>query len=86
MQRPAGEPLGICIRDIYKCHMQEIASLSWSELETLRKQVRFERLLRAERWHACARCGTSFLARAGAAYCSGRCRTADYRIRLKESA
>jgi hypothetical protein len=66
--------------------MQEITSLSWDELEALRRQVRLERLLRAERFHKCLRCGTSFLAREGATFCSGRCRTADYRNRLKESA
>jgi ribosomal protein S27AE len=55
------------------------------ELAKLARDVRTERLRRDARVQVCARCASEFFARNGARFCSGRCRTAAYRLRLKEA-
>lgn len=55
-------------------------------LVTLASRVRRERLRRAGDQRSCALCAAEFLARRGARYCSGRCRTAAYRLRKTRAA
>lgn len=66
--------------------MREIASLSEDELAELGVEVRIEYLRRRGDWRICDRCGDEFLARTGARFCSGRCRTGAYRARLRGAA
>lgn len=51
------------------------------DLRAMATDIRREQLRRADRWHTCRICSTEFLARAGAEYCSGRCRTVAHRRR-----
>lgn len=60
-----------------------VVGLEDDALQELGMQVRLERLRRAKSWRRCGNCRTPFPARAGARYCSGRCRTAAYRQRLQ---
>ena len=63
--------------------MDELAALPDAELARRIQWLRREQLRRADRTHACARCGKEFHARAGARYCSGACRVAAFRARTR---
>lgn len=65
--------------------MKSLKELADPELAKLARDVRTERLRRAARLQVCSRCASEFFARNGARFCSGRCRTAAYRLRLKEA-
>lgn len=57
-----------------------------AELGRVAKELRLERLRRLGRRQTCDQCHEEFLARSGARFCSGRCRTAAYRRRLRGAA
>lgn len=66
--------------------MEELAYLGDDELERLAAGLREERLKRHGDWRSCEVCGQGFLGRSDSRYCSSRCRTAAYRMRLGECA
>jgi hypothetical protein len=70
------------IGDSYICHMATVERMDDLTLENLRQRVRLRRLKLAGSSHQCGWCSTIFYGRAGALYCSGRCRTAHYRAKL----
>lgn len=55
------------------------------DLQAMASDIRQERLRRANQWRTCGVCETEFLARSGAQYCSGRCRTIAHRRRVSAS-
>lgn len=59
--------------------MSKLGTLSDDELAVRIQRLRREQLRRAGKSHTCARCGVTFIARAGALYCSGACRVAKFR-------
>ena len=61
-----------------------LPELADDALLALGKHLRLERLRRLKSWRICGSCKMHFAARAGALYCSGRCRTAAYRQRLQK--
>lgn len=63
--------------------MEAVQERTDAELARLADEIRRERLRRLGRWQTCAGCGTTFPARQGARFCSGRCRTAAHRGRSK---
>lgn len=66
--------------------MEELAHLGDDELEQLAAGLREERLKRHGDSHPCEVCGHQFLGRKDSRYCSGRCRTAAYRMRVGKTA
>jgi hypothetical protein len=75
------------VRDSYVRHVSDgLGKLTDQELGELERELRSERLRRSASSRSCLRCGHLFLTRAGAMYCTGRCRTAAYRHRLTEAA
>lgn len=62
-----------------------VDELSEPALDELRRVVRLEILSRRGRAHTCGICRMSFIARMGAHFCSGRCRTAAYRQRMRRA-
>jgi hypothetical protein len=61
--------------------MADLAALSDDDLAWWITQLRKEQLRRKGKSHTCGRCGTRFMARAGARYCSAKCRVAACRAR-----
>ena len=59
--------------------MADLAALSDDDLALWITQLREEQLRRKGKSHICGRCGIRFMARAGARYCSAKCRVAAYR-------
>ena len=78
-------------RNRYNCHMESSGPLPTAErtrldadqLAELAAKVRAEELRRKDSWRTCQECEARFLARRGARFCSGRCRTAAYRSRAQ---
>ena len=60
-------------------YMQDLTSLSESELADADRALRHERLRRREAWRDCEHCGEAFLERGDARFCSARCRVAAHR-------
>ncbi|MEO6703797.1 MAG: hypothetical protein ABI140_03285 [Jatrophihabitantaceae bacterium] len=63
--------------------MKNLDAFADAELAVLAREVRTERLRRDARIQVCTQCTSEFFARNGAQFCSGRCRTAAYRLRLR---
>ena len=63
----------------YNCYMTRPESLSNDELVAQIRRLRYEQMRRAGKTHRCARCGSLFVARADARYCSSACRVATFR-------
>ncbi|NYE19455.1 DUF488 family protein [Microbacterium immunditiarum] len=66
--------------------MVELEALSLGELQALRLGVLREIRRRSGELHACTRCGIKFIARAGARFCSTKCRTAAHRAAKNKEA
>ena len=60
-------------------YMQDLTSLSESQLADADRALRHERLRRREAWRDCEHCGEAFLERGDARFCSARCRVAAHR-------
>lgn len=73
-------------RDGYKRHMKELEQLADDELGQLAAELREEMLKRQGSAQHCVVCASEFLGRRGSRYCSGRCRTAAYRLRTRRTA
>lgn len=58
-----------------------VRELDDRQLDALRVDVRGEQLRRRGALRICSWCHSDFWARAGAVYCSGRCRVASFRDR-----
>lgn len=61
------------------CYMQDLTSLSESELTDAARALRYERPRRRGAWRDCEHCGEAFLGRGDARFCSARCRVAAHR-------
>lgn len=61
-------------------YMQDLTSLSESQLADADRALRHERLRRREAWRDCEHCGEAFLERGDARFCSARCRVAAHRV------
>lgn len=59
--------------------MFDLSRYSDSDLEVLYSELKSERATRAGQSKQCERCGEAFVGRAGARFCSGRCRMAASR-------
>lgn len=59
--------------------MFDLSKYSDAELAVLHDELKSERAMRAGRVKQCERCGGAFVGRAGAKFCSGRCRMASSR-------
>lgn len=70
----------------YNCYMTGLATMSDAELAQRLKCLRGEQLRRLGRTQTCMLCGNEFHARSGARYCSGTCRVAAFRARVRADA
>jgi hypothetical protein len=77
-------PTPIC--NDYICYMRSLRDRTDQDLVGLANRIRQERLRRKGQWRTCEACQTEFLARAGARFCSGRCRTTAHRRRTAGAA
>lgn len=65
--------------------MADLEKMSSDELTLLGGQLRSEHLRRRGSYQRCLHCGTEWLARRGALYCSARCRVSAFRARKELS-
>jgi hypothetical protein len=69
------------LRNRYIRYMAALRTLSDADLAQRIRRLRDEQLRRAGKIHKCVQCANVFHARAGALYCSTRCRVAAFRSR-----
>lgn len=79
-QLPVPSPV---VRNRYNRYMDSLTTLQDAELTARMKSLRREQLRRAGKGRLCVQCGVEFFARAGARFCSGRCRVAAFRERRR---